>query len=266
MANENLVLSEAGVEKLTKTERPVPGLYDDPSGYCTFGIGHLVHKWNRFLLEAASTGDPWSKYLLEQRPGSNGLYLERSAASDPDFAKLKTRAVEIAESAVTQKWYKKRFDKLTGQEQAKVTAAATKAVADQASLLGKTPDEVLKEDLKQFEKAVRADIKVELTERQFDALVSLCFNIGPSAFSRSKVVAEITKNRYRSGSVQQRQDGIRAVENAFLEFNKSDGRVNAGLMRRRYAEADDFLGEARTELKELEKNVRIASGSPAVKI
>jgi len=37
-------------------------------------------------------------------------------------------------------------------------------------------------------------------------------------------------------------------------------------MRRRYAEADEFLAGARTELKELEKNVRIASGSPAVNI
>ena len=110
---------------------------------------------------------------------------------------------------------------------------------------------------------MRADIKAELTQRQFDALVSLCFNIGPSAFSGSRVVAEINKNRYKSGSVQQRQDGIQAIENAFLEFNKSNGRVNAGLMRRR---ADEFLGEARAELKELEKNVRIASGSPAVKI
>ena len=266
MANENLVLSEAGVEKLTKTERRVPGLYDDPSGYCTFGIGHLVDKWNCFLLEAASTGDPWSKYVLEQRPGSNELYLARPAASDPDFAKLKTRAVEIAKPAISHKWYNKTFDKLTGQEQAKVTAAATKAVEDQASLLAKTPDDVLKEDLKQFEKTVRADIKVEVTQRQFDALLALCFNIGPTAFSRSRVVAEINKNRYKSGSVQQRQAGIQGIENAFLEFNKSDGRINAGLMRRRYAEADEFLGEARAELRELEKNVRIASGSPAVKI
>jgi len=90
--------------------------------------------------------------------------------------------------------------------------------------------------------------------------------IGPAAFSESGVVAEINKNRYKSGSVQERRDGIQAIENAFLEFNKSDGRVNAGLTRRRYAEADEFLGEARAEFKELEKKVRIASGSPAVKI
>ena len=90
--------------------------------------------------------------------------------------------------------------------------------------------------------------------------------IGPAAFSESGVVAEINKNRYKSGPVQQRLDGIEAIKDAFLEFNKSDGRVSAGLTRRRYAEADDFLAEARAELNKLEKEVRIASGSPAVEI
>lgn len=269
MANKDLTLSEESVAKLTKLEGQVPGLYNDPSGYGTYGIGHLVdpvHKWECFLLETASTDNAWKKYLLEQRPGSGEQYLARSAAADPGFDKLKTKAVEIAKPVIAQKWYNKTLDKLTGQEQAKVSAAATEAVEAQASLLAKTPEDVLKEDLKPFETAVKADIKVELTQREFGSLVSFCFNIGTSAFAASSVVAEINKNRYKSGPVQQRLDGIEAIKDAFLEFNKSDGRVSAGLTRRRYAEADDFLAEARAELNKLEKEVRIASGSPAVEI
>ena len=223
-----------------------------------------MHKWECFLLEAASTDNAWKKYVLEQPSGRN--YLARSAASDPGFDKLKTEAVGVAKPVIAQKWYNKTLDKLTGQEQTKVSVAATKAVEDQASLLTKTPEEVLKADLKQFEKAVRSNIKVELTQREFDTLVAFSFNIGSSAFADSTVVEEINKNRYKSGPVQQRQDGIQAIENAILEFNKSDGTVSAGLTRRRYVEADEFLAEAREELHKLEKEVRIASGSPAIKI
>ena len=48
-----LSMTATGLTALTKDEGAIDGLYDDPSGYCTFGVGHLVHptdKWGCFLL------------------------------------------------------------------------------------------------------------------------------------------------------------------------------------------------------------------------
>jgi len=45
-----------------KYEGIIDGLYDDQSGYCTFGVGHLVHqrhKWKCFLLETAAADEAW---------------------------------------------------------------------------------------------------------------------------------------------------------------------------------------------------------------
>jgi len=264
MANDNLMLSEAGIAKLKKAEGVIDGLYDDSSGYCTSGVGHLVHqreKWKCFLLEAASADDAWKKYVLKQRPGKSKSYLARPTAFDNRFAELKTKAIDISKAVIAQKKYKKAFDKLTRQEQEKVTAAASSAVDEQAKLLAKMPNDVLKEDIKPFEKAVRAHITAKLTQEEFDALFSFCFNIGRSAFSKSSVVKEINKNNYKSGTVKERRAAIQAIENAFLKFNKSHGVVNDGLTKRRKAEADQFLAAARAELVELEKKAPLASGS-----
>jgi lysozyme len=122
MPNDNLVLSEAGLEKLKKTEGVVDGLYDDSSGYCTFGVGHLVHqleKWNCFLLEAASTDDRWKQYVLKQRPGKRKRYLTRPAVFADQISELKTNAIDIAKSAIALRKYKKAFDKLNKPEQEK---------------------------------------------------------------------------------------------------------------------------------------------------
>ena len=61
-------------------------------------------------------------------------------------------------------------------------------------------DDVLREDLKRFEAAVRNSVKVPLKQREFDALVSLSFNIGVAGFQGSTVVRELNQgHRYRAG-------------------------------------------------------------------
>lgn len=57
-----------------------------------------------------------------------------------------------------------------------------------------TPNEIdslLKTDLMRFEDAVNDSITVPLTQNQFDALVSIAFNIGDSAFKKSSFVKRI---------------------------------------------------------------------------
>ncbi|HZP77520.1 MAG TPA: lysozyme [Pseudolabrys sp.] len=52
-------------------------------------------------------------------------------------------------------------------------------------------DEIFALDLVKYETAVNSAVKVPLSQNQFDACVSLCYNIGPSGFSRSTVAKRI---------------------------------------------------------------------------
>jgi lysozyme len=64
------------------------------------------------------------------------------------------------------------------------------------------------------------------TQSQFDALVSLAYNIGSRKLAKSTVMRRHKAKDYK-GAAQ-----------AFLMWNKNDGKVMRGLTRRRLAEAD----------------------------
>lgn len=50
---------------------------------------------------------------------------------------------------------------------------------------------IFSRDLKAYESAVNGAVHVPLSQGEFDALVSLCFNIGPGAFLTSSVVKKL---------------------------------------------------------------------------
>ena len=52
-------------------------------------------------------------------------------------------------------------------------------------------ERVLREDLARYEQAVREAVKKPLKPHQFDALLSLAFNIGTGGFRRSTVVKRL---------------------------------------------------------------------------
>jgi len=83
---------------------------------------------------------------------------------------------------------------------------------------------ILQRDLGIYERAVMACLDRRPNQNQFDAMVSLCFNIGPGNFKTSSVV------RYFNAG-----DDARAAER-FLAWNKAAGKVMKGLTRRREAE------------------------------
>ena len=83
---------------------------------------------------------------------------------------------------------------------------------------------ILRRDLGQYERAVAKATVVPLTQSQFDAMVSLCFNIGPAAFKRSSVCRFVNEGQ-----------PDRAAD-AFLMWNRAGGRELRGLTRRREAE------------------------------
>lgn len=88
----------------------------------------------------------------------------------------------------------------------------------------------LEKDVKPFEKAVSNAVKVPLTQKQYDALVHLAFNIGTEAFKNSTVV-----KRLNAGDME----GAKA---AWGRFVKAGGKTVKGLVNRREAEISDFFG------------------------
>lgn len=71
---------------------------------------------------------------------------------------------------------------------------------------------------------------VPLEQHQFDALVSLVFNIGRSAFAGSTMLVCLRKRDYAGAGEQ------------FLRWTKAGGKESAGLKRRREAERALFQG------------------------
>jgi lysozyme len=61
-------------------------------------------------------------------------------------------------------------------------------------------DAIFIRDLVQFETAVRRAVKVDLTQGQFDALVSFAFNIGIGGFRKSTVVRRLNEGNYRGAA------------------------------------------------------------------
>ena len=61
--------------------------------------------------------------------------------------------------------------------------------------------ELLERDLKVFENAVKSAVKVEITQSQFDALVSLSYNIGTGAFADSDTVKALNEGKVGHAAV-----------------------------------------------------------------
>ena len=91
-------------------------------------------------------------------------------------------------------------------------------------------NDILKEDLRRFERGVLRLCPNGLTQSRFDALVSFSFNVGLGNLQRSSV-----RMRHNRG------DYAGAAE-AFLMWTKAAGRVLPGLVKRRQDERSLYLG------------------------
>lgn len=90
-------------------------------------------------------------------------------------------------------------------------------------------EQLLEEDLKTFENAVNQSVTVELTQNQFDALVSFVYNVGAGNFRKSTLLKRVNAGKFAEAADE------------FLKWNKAGGKVLAGLTRRRNAERNLFL-------------------------
>lgn len=86
-------------------------------------------------------------------------------------------------------------------------------------------------DMLQFETGVFNLLKRSPRQAEYDAMVSLAFNVGIDAFGKSSILRKLN-----AGDAQGAGD-------AFLMWNKAGGKVLAGLTRRRNAERALFLGD-----------------------
>lgn len=86
-------------------------------------------------------------------------------------------------------------------------------------------------DVQKFEEGVSALLKVTTTQSQFDAMVSLAYNIGLGNFSKSTLLKKHNAKCWSCAAGQ------------FLVWNRAAGKVMNGLTRRRNAERAMYLGQ-----------------------
>ena len=82
----------------------------------------------------------------------------------------------------------------------------------------------------QYEGVVNRLAKKPLSQNQFDALVSLAYNIGVGAYAKSTVAKRVAND-----------PADPSIRNGFLMWVKAGGRVVNGLVRRREAEANLYF-------------------------
>lgn len=87
----------------------------------------------------------------------------------------------------------------------------------------------LRREIAKFETAVTKSVTVEINQNEFDAMVSLAYNIGAAGFAKSTVLKRLNKGD-RSGAAT-----------AFEMWKSGGGRVLPGLVSRRKREAALFL-------------------------
>ncbi|WP_254493435.1 lysozyme [Bartonella sp. B1099] len=89
----------------------------------------------------------------------------------------------------------------------------------------KQAEDLLCKDLSQFENAVERTVTVSLTDEQFAALVSFCYNVGTTAFCNSTLLKKLNNGEYE------------AVPAELQKWTKAGGKRLQGLVHRRVAEA-----------------------------
>lgn len=90
-------------------------------------------------------------------------------------------------------------------------------------------DAWLLEDVERAEKAVRRE-GLELTQNQFDALVSFVFNVGETAFKSSTLLKKIKANPYDP-----------SIASEFAKWKYAGGKVITGLANRRTKESNLYF-------------------------
>ena len=104
----------------------------------------------------------------------------------------------------------------------------TKGVYDGMTITQEEAEQMLLTELEEYEGYVEKYVTVPLTQNQFDALVVWVYNLGPTNFRNSTLLKELNSGNYTAAGKE------------ITRWNKAGGKVLAGLIKRREAEAELF--------------------------
>ena len=104
----------------------------------------------------------------------------------------------------------------------------TKGVYDGMTITQDQAEQMLLSELEENEGYIENMVTVPLTQNQFDALVVWIYNLGPTNFRNSTLLKELNAGNYNAAGQE------------ITRWNKAGGKVLAGLVKRREAEAELF--------------------------
>ena len=104
----------------------------------------------------------------------------------------------------------------------------TKGVYAGMSITQEEAEQMLLIELEEYEGYIEKYVVVPLTQNQFDALVVWVYNLGPTNLRRSTLLKELNSGNYTAAGKE------------ITKWNKAGGKVLAGLVKRREAEAKLF--------------------------
>ncbi|MGF6476608.1 lysozyme [Pantoea dispersa] len=96
-------------------------------------------------------------------------------------------------------------------------------------ITGAQADAFLREDLQVAELTINTNVKVKLTQGQFDALASFVFNLGSGNFVKSTLLKKLNTGDYAGAADE------------FGKWVNAGGKKLPGLVKRRAAEREVFL-------------------------
>jgi len=101
----------------------------------------------------------------------------------------------------------------------------TKGVTEDMEITQQEADEMLAGELIEYTEYINNMVKVALNQSQFDALTAWIYNLGPTNFKDSTLLRVLNEGRYNE------------VPQEIKRWNKANGQVLNGLIKRREAEA-----------------------------
>ncbi len=107
----------------------------------------------------------------------------------------------------------------------------TKDVVEGMEITQEQAEQMLVDELHEYESYINKYVTVALSQNQFDALVSWVYNLGPANLSASTMLKVLNSGEYEDVPAQMKR------------WNKAGGKVLEGLIRRREAEACLFIGK-----------------------
>ena len=94
-------------------------------------------------------------------------------------------------------------------------------------------------DIQSAVHCVNEAVTVQLAQPQFDSLVDFAFNVGAANFRHSTLFRDVNEGRFPEALAQ------------FNLWDHCGGVVNAGLLRRRKAEASEFSGDLSAAIEDI---------------